>query len=60
MVKNPPSSAGDKRGMDSILELGRSPGGKHDNLLQYSCLESPMDRKPGGLLSIASQRVGHN
>ena len=25
--------------------LGRSPGGEHGNLLQYSCLESPMDRR---------------
>ena len=24
--------------------LGRSPGGGHDNLIQYSCLENPMDR----------------
>ena len=24
--------------------LGRSPGGGHDNPLQYSCLENPMDR----------------
>ena len=24
--------------------LGRSPGGGHGNLLQYSCLENPMDR----------------
>ena len=24
--------------------LGRSPGGGHDNSLQYSCLENPMDR----------------
>ena len=23
--------------------LGRSPGGRHDNSLQYSCLEHPMD-----------------
>ena len=27
-----------------ILGLGRSPGGGHGNLLQYSCLENPMDR----------------
>ena len=27
-----------------ILGLGRSPGGMHGNLLQYSCLENPMDR----------------
>ena len=58
--KNPPASAGDKIDMDSIPELGRSPRGKHDNRLQFSCLENPMDRKPGGLLSIVSQKVGHN
>ena len=23
---------------------GRSPGGGHNNLLQFSCLENPMDR----------------
>ena len=28
----------------SILGLGRSPGEGNDNLLQYSCLENPMDR----------------
>ena len=28
----------------SIPGLGRSPGGGHGNLLQYSCLENPMDR----------------
>ena len=27
----------------SIPGLGRSPGEGHDNLLQYSCLESPLD-----------------
>ena len=30
--------------MGSILGSGRSPGGGHGNLLQYSCLENPMDR----------------
>ena len=34
-------SAGDP---GSIPELGRSSGGGHSNPLQYSCLESPMDR----------------
>ena len=29
----------------SIPELGRSPRGGHDNPLQYSYLESPMDRE---------------
>ena len=28
-----------------IPELGRSPGGEHDNSLQYSCLEDLMDRE---------------
>ena len=27
-----------------IPGLGRSSGGGHGNLLQYSCLENPMDR----------------
>ena len=27
-----------------IPVLGRSPGGGHGNLFQYSCLENPMDR----------------
>ena len=27
-----------------ILGLGRSPGGRHGNPLQYPCLENPMDR----------------
>ena len=30
--------------LGSIPGLGRSPGGGHGNPLQYSCLESPMDR----------------
>ena len=28
----------------SVPELGRSPGGRHDNPLQYSYLQNPMDR----------------
>ena len=30
--------------MSLIPMLGRSPGGGNGNLLQYSCLENPMDR----------------
>ena len=30
--------------LGSIPGLGRSPGGRHDNPLQHSCLEDPMDR----------------
>ena len=44
MVKNPPSNAGDARDTGLIPGLGSSPGGGHGNPLQYSYLESPMDR----------------
>ena len=44
VVKNLPASAGDARDMGSIPGSGRSPGEEHDNPLQYSCLENPMDR----------------
>ena len=43
VVKKPPASAGDIRDTGSIPGLGRSPGERH-NMLQYSCLENPMDR----------------
>ena len=44
VVKNPPANAGDIRDTSSIPGLGRSSGEDHGNLLQYSCLENPMDR----------------
>ena len=31
--------------MGSTLVWGRSSGGGHGNLLQYSCLQNPMDRE---------------
>ena len=37
-------NAGDARDLGSIPRSGRSPGGGNRNLLQYSCLENPMDR----------------
>ena len=43
VVKNLPANAEDIRDAGSIPGLGRSPGGGHDNPLQYSCLENPMD-----------------
>ena len=43
-VKNPPASAGEVRDVGSIPGSGRSLGGGHGDPLQYSCLESPMDR----------------
>ena len=37
-VKNPPANARDAG------DSGRCPGGRNGNPLQYSCLETPMDR----------------
>ena len=44
VVKNLRASVGDTRDMDLTPGLGRSPGVGNGNLLQYSCLENPMDR----------------
>ena len=44
MVKNPPASAGDTRETGLTPELGKSPGGRRGNPLQYSCLENVVDR----------------
>ena len=44
IVKNTPANAGDIRDAGSIPGSERSPGGGQGNLLQYSCLENPMDR----------------
>ena len=42
--KTPACSAGGAGDTGSVPALGRSPGGGNGNLLQYSCLENPMDR----------------
>ena len=44
VVRNPSASAGDMRHVGSIPGSGRPPGGGHDNPLQCSCLENPVDR----------------
>ena len=41
MEKNPPASAGDA---SSIPRLGRAPGERNGNSLQYPYLGNPMDR----------------
>ena len=43
-VRNLSANAGDIRDAGSIPGTGRSPKGGHDTLLQYSCLENPMDK----------------
>ena len=61
VVKSPFASAGDMicgfhAWIRKIPESGRGLG----NPLQDSCLENPMDRDPGSLWFIGSQRVGHD
>ena len=43
MVKNPSANTEDVRDVGSISGLERATGGGSGNLLQYSCLENPMD-----------------
>ena len=44
VVKKLPANAGDLRDMGSIPGLGRFPGKRHGNPLQYSYLENLVDR----------------
>ena len=60
MVKSPPANEGNVRDVGSVPGSGRSPAGQHGNLLQYYCLENPMDRGAWRLQSIGSQRVRHD
>ena len=60
VVKNPPANAGGAGNMGLTPGLGRSPGEGNDNLLQYSCLESPMDRAAWRATVYGVQRVRHN
>ena len=61
VVKNLPVNAGDVVDAGSISGLGRSPGEGNGNPLQYSCLETPMDRGAWRAMArvTGSQRVGH-
>ena len=44
----------------SIPGLGSFLGEGNGNPLQYSCLENPWTEKPGGLQSMALERVRHD
>ena len=57
MVKNPPANLGDIRDTGSIPVLGRSPGEGNGNPLQYSYMESSMDR---GAYRATVHRVAKN
>ena len=58
MVKNPAASAGDKRDAGPVPGSGRFPGGGH-GIISILAWRNPWTEEPGGLQSIASQRVGH-
>ena len=60
VIENPPANAGDRRDMSSITGSGRSPGGGHNNPLQYSCLENPIDRGAWWAIIHGSYRAGHD
>ena len=61
VVKNPPANAGDIRDMSSIPGSGRSPGGGHGNPCpSIVAWRIPWTEEPGGLWSIALQRVRHD
>ena len=57
MVKNLSTKA---RDTDLIPVSGRSPGGGNGNLLQYSCLENPMDGGAWSATVCGITRVGHD
>jgi len=44
-VKNPPVMPDMEEMQIRFLGSTTSPGGRHDNPLQYSCLENPMDSR---------------
>ena len=45
MVKNLSADAEDVRDAGSVPGLGRFSGGGHGNPVQYSCLETPIERR---------------
>ena len=57
MVRNPPANAQDP---GLIPGLGRSPGGRNGDPLKILAWKIPWTEEPGRLLSIGSERVGHD
>ena len=55
MVKNPPVNAGDTRDTDLIPGSEKLPRAGRGNILQFFCLENPIDR---GALQVTVHRVG--
>ena len=59
MGKESAYNAGDTGDVGLIPGLGRSPGGRHGNPLQYSCLDNPMNREAWWATVHGVLRVGH-
>ena len=61
-VNDPPVNVGDARDTGSIPGSGRSPGGRHGNPLQYSCLENLHGQRNlvGPCWSMELQKVRHS
>ena len=53
-------NAGDAGDVGLIPGLGRSPGRRHGNPLQYSSMDNPWTEEPGGIHAMKLQRVGHD
>ena len=58
--KNPPASARDTREAVSIPGWGRSPRGGHSSPVQYSCLETSIDRGAWRATVRGVNKVGHD
>ena len=58
LVKNQPANAGDTGDSSLIPGLRGSPGGRHGNPLQYSCLKNSRDRRawPAAVHGVAKVR----
>ena len=56
VVENPPANAGVIREAGSIPGLGRSPGGRRGNPLQYFCLENPHGQRSLASYSLWDQK----
>ena len=54
------ANAGDVKDVSLVPGLGRSPGGRCGNPLQYSCLENSMDGGAWWATVHGVQRVGHD
>ena len=57
VAKEPACNAGDTGDVDSILELARSPGGGHDNSIQFLPGESHWQRSVATVRRVAKSRT---